>query len=77
MPQGYDLALAQYDNAMPEEPHFIRCFECQSEIYDGEIGYWWDEEIICADCLEDHWSELTLPEKAKLLGAEEHTVGNI
>lgn len=50
------------------------CRECGEELFYGDRAYTWlnkqgIEELICADCLEELFSCLSLEEKAALTGS--------
>ncbi len=48
---------------------------CGHEIYDGEeVFEWEDGQTLCADCLEDRFMQLSLAERAELLGCEHRAV---
>ncbi len=48
---------------------------CGHELYEGEDLYEWENgQTLCADCLEDRFCEMSLSEKAELLGCGRLTV---
>ncbi len=48
---------------------------CGHEVYEGEEIFEWENgATLCAECLEDRFLELSLEERAELLGCEHHTV---
>ena len=51
----------------PEERYDIA--GCGHEIYDGESPWEWDGGTLCPECLGEKFDDLTLEEKAALLGA--------
>lgn len=57
----------------PTEPAAL-CSECGEELFYGDRAYTWlgehgSEELVCADCLEELFSSLSLEEKAVLTGS--------
>lgn len=62
----------------PLEPHDNDGYVtagCGHELFEGEDLYEWDDgQTLCADCLEDRFCEMSLAEKAVLLGCEHLTV---
>ena len=65
---------ASYD---PEPPDGGDVFEryvtadCGHEVYDGERMYEWEDAgLICPECMDGKFDELTTAEKAALLGCE-------
>lgn len=43
--------------------------DCGHEVYEGENLFEWEGgRTLCPDCMEEKFDELTLPEKAALLG---------
>lgn len=56
-----------------EDPRYIAA-GCGHEVYDGEDLFECEDGLtLCADCMEEKFSEMTLLERAELLGCE-HTV---
>ena len=52
----------------PENDLYIYA-DCGHEVYEGEIVSEWDDgATLCPECMEDKFEELTLPEKAALMG---------
>lgn len=52
----------QIENRMVSEPEpkyrtVCRCDSCGSDIYEGDYFYYFDGDIICADCMEDYVNE--------------------
>lgn len=41
---------------------------CGHEVYPGENMFEWEDKTLCPDCLEDKFSELSIEEKADLMG---------
>ncbi|MEL4106331.1 hypothetical protein AAFA46_05745 [Oscillospiraceae bacterium WX1] len=61
----------------PGPPENDRCItaDCGHELYEGEELYIWEDgETLCSDCLEDKFQEMSLSERAELLGCEHETV---
>jgi hypothetical protein len=50
--------------------------DCGHEVYNGEDLFEWEGATFCSDCIEDKLRDMTLLERAELLGCE-HTVVNI
>lgn len=46
----------------------LLCTQCHQPIYSGETYGVCDHRVICADCLEEEWGELTVGEKFDILG---------
>ncbi len=66
------IARAQAEG-YPEQPHILYCSKCGGEIYSGEEYGTYYEEILCSDCIEAKWNELTVSEKFLFLGYEVET----
>ena len=49
--------------------YYIECADCRDEIYEGEKAYEWEGTLICANCLEARLDDMTIDEKAELIGA--------
>lgn len=52
----------QIENRMVSEPEpkyrtVCRCDSCGSDIYEGDYFYYFDGDIICADCMEYYVNE--------------------
>ena len=52
----------QIENRMVSEPEpkymtVCRCDSCGSDIYECDYFYYFDGDIICADCMEDYVNE--------------------
>ena len=48
---------------------------CGHEIYEGEEVFEWENgATLCSDCLEDRFFEMSLSERAELLGCEHRAV---
>lgn len=69
-----------YNNFVPdrplepkEEPYVIA--NCGHEVYEGEELFEFDGVTLCPDCMADKFEELTLHEKAALLGYTVSEVG--
>lgn len=56
----------------PEE--FYVTAGCGCEVHEGEELYEWENKTLCPDCMEEKFNEMTLQEKAALLGCEFSTV---
>lgn len=52
----------------PDDKVIAICSHCKGEIYDGESYAFDGNDPICSDCLELMWEELTVNEKAWLIG---------
>lgn len=69
----------KYYDPDPMNAPYIRCAECQGEVYEhGDMYEWVDRHyitLICGDCLMEHLRELSIDEAAELLGARKYTVG--
>lgn len=64
---GIPLEPYQY---LPNPP-FICCDTCDCEIYENETAYQTEDGIICGDCLDELFKEMSRAEKAELIFAEE------
>ena len=54
----------------PDDGRFITA-GCGHEVYEGEELYGWDDDrTLCAECFEQRFNELSLGERAELLGCE-------
>ncbi len=54
----------------PDDGRFVTA-GCGHEVFEGEELYDWDDgQTLCADCLDERFSELSLNERAELLGCE-------
>ncbi len=60
-------------NPTPQEPDFITCDGCDSEIYIGEAAFTYDGKDLCEECFRE---SLDIHEIAEILGAGSWTVGN-
>jgi hypothetical protein len=47
----------------PEEPIAAVCSKCQGEIYPGEVCGEIAGRLVCIDCVEDEWNDLSDFEK--------------
>lgn len=54
-------------NPDPPEPEFIKA-GCGCEVYEGENIYIYDGKSLCPDCMAAIFDEMSLEEKAELLG---------
>lgn len=52
--------------------NYRRCENCGVEVCDGDslMMFSWENDTICEDCLQDRVDEMSLTEKAALLGSE-------
>lgn len=58
----------------PEDDRYLTA-GCGHEVYDGEDLFEWENgQTLCADCLSDRFSEMSIVERAELLGCEHRTV---
>lgn len=48
--------------------------DCGHEVYEGERVYYWEDQMICPDCMQDKIDAMELDELAALLGADSVTV---
>lgn len=58
---------------MPRNKSF-QCAECLCELQPWETVYGFEGKWYCEDCFEAKFDELTLDEKARLIGSEVRTV---
>ena len=53
----------------PPEKDLYMYADCGHEVYEGESLFEWEDGMtLCPECMEDKLEELTLEEKAKLMG---------
>ena len=56
-----------------DTPHVIA--SCGHEVYNGEeLFEWEDGKTLCPDCMEDKFKEMSLIDRAELLGCEHRTI---
>lgn len=60
-------------NPEPPEPDYIKA-GCGCEVYEGETIFSYDGGTLCPDCMEAIFDEMSLEEKAELLGCTWRTV---
>lgn len=60
-------------NPAPPEPDYITA-GCGCEVYEGETIFSYDGGTLCPDCMEAIFDEMSLEEKAELLGCTWRTV---
>lgn len=59
---------------IPDDGTYITA-DCGHEIYDGEeVFEQEDGQTKCAECLDDRFREMSITERAELLGCERHAV---
>lgn len=67
----------------PMNAPFILCSECSGECYESGVMYTWAKRrqgnwvdvLVCPSCLEELFDELTIDEKAKLVGSRKVVLG--
>lgn len=67
----------------PMNAPYILCFECGGECYKRAVMYTWAKRVlgvfedvpVCESCFEELFKELSLEEKAELIGSKKITVG--
>ncbi len=54
----------------PEEPEYagVRCSRCLTELQKGELYGECGGRVVCAECVDEEWAELTKREKLEMLG---------
>ncbi len=58
----------------PDDAGYITA-GCGHEVYEGEEVFEWENgATLCSDCLEDRFLEMSLTERAELLGCGHHAV---
>lgn len=58
----------------PEDVSYVTA-GCGHEVYEGEELFEWENgATLCPDCLEDRFMEMSLTERAELLGCEHRAV---
>ena len=60
---------------MPEKYYTVA--DCEHEVYEGEPLFEWEGKSICPDCMESKFNDLSVFEKAALLGCHWETVGKM
>jgi hypothetical protein len=58
----------------PEDDRYLTA-GCGHEVYDGEDLFEWENgQTLCSDCLSDRFNDMSLVERAELLGCEHQTI---
>jgi hypothetical protein len=69
-PRSWQIFTArELRRASPREENFVLA-DCGHEVYSGERTYEKDGSTLCGDCVEDELGDLSIGEKAQLLGYE-------
>lgn len=65
-------ALAIAADSEPPEPELagVRCSRCLTELRKGELFGVCGGRVVCGECADEEWSDLTAAEKLELLGFE-------
>lgn len=58
-----------------QRPPLARCGKCEGEQWAGDMLYEWRGRLLCGDCIDEHINGLTITEKAELLDATAHVLG--
>ncbi len=72
--EGEPMYMPEPPVTPPEDDRYIVA-GCGHEVYEGEeLFEWEDGSTLCGDCLSDRFEEMSLVERAELLGCEHRTV---